>query len=244
MDLVGAFMLLALFVLLYSIIIEVFTVLFRLTGLTREKARMQVISMLTNSGFTTTESEIIVSARRRRRLAQATMLFGYSFTVIIVSSIVNVFLRLSTAEVADLLPVLLLAALSVVAAFCIFRLRPIRTRLDLLIERIGNRMMFGTSSNPVVLVDMYGQNAMAEVSLERLPPQLRGVPMSESGLRETHDFHVLYIKREGEGTVKIAGDTVLQERDVILVFGNYKNIRKMFERPASLPIASTKERRR
>ena len=35
-----------------------------------EKARFQVISLLTGTGFTTRESEIVLSTRRRRRLAR------------------------------------------------------------------------------------------------------------------------------------------------------------------------------
>ena len=71
--------------------IEVFTVLFQLTGLTREKAKMQVVSLLTNSGFTTNESEIVMIGKHRRRLAKTVMLCGYSFAVIIVSVLVNIF---------------------------------------------------------------------------------------------------------------------------------------------------------
>ena len=43
-------------------LIQVFSVLFRISGLTKVKAKFQVISLLTNSGFTTSESEIVVSA--------------------------------------------------------------------------------------------------------------------------------------------------------------------------------------
>ena len=83
MNLTGAFILFGIFIFGYMAIAEVFTVLFRLTGLTREKARFQVISMLTNSGYTTSESELITQSKVRRRLARLTMLFGYSFTVTI-----------------------------------------------------------------------------------------------------------------------------------------------------------------
>ncbi len=47
--------------------------LFMLTGLPERKARFQVISILTNTGFTTGESEVITSSRRRRRLASRMM---------------------------------------------------------------------------------------------------------------------------------------------------------------------------
>ena len=45
---------------LYILIIDVFTILFRMSGMTEEKAKFQVISLLTNSGYTTKESELVV----------------------------------------------------------------------------------------------------------------------------------------------------------------------------------------
>lgn len=47
----SAMVFLAIFILVYILINEIFTVLFRLTGLTEDKAKFQVTSMLTNSGL-------------------------------------------------------------------------------------------------------------------------------------------------------------------------------------------------
>ena len=47
----------ALIILIYWIITELFTILFRFTGLPGEKAQFQVISLLTGCGYTTRESE-------------------------------------------------------------------------------------------------------------------------------------------------------------------------------------------
>ena len=93
-----------LFILVYIIIVNIFSILFRLTGLTAEDAKFQVISMLTNCGFTTNRSEIIMVSRLRRRLAKATILFGYSFTVIMVSIFINVFMTWNSSERTNLLP--------------------------------------------------------------------------------------------------------------------------------------------
>ena len=49
----------AIIVLMYLIIIDFFTMIFRITGLPDEKARFQVMSLLTGCGFTTHESEFI-----------------------------------------------------------------------------------------------------------------------------------------------------------------------------------------
>ena len=56
------------FIIIYYMLIQVFSVLFRISGLTKVKAKFQVISLLTNSGFTTSESEIVVTDKLRRKL--------------------------------------------------------------------------------------------------------------------------------------------------------------------------------
>ena len=99
MNIYMALSLFSLIILLYWVITELFTILFRFTGLPDERARFQVISLLTGCGFTTKESELILSNRRRRRLARITMLFGYVFNITIVSALVNVFLSLKLTQI-------------------------------------------------------------------------------------------------------------------------------------------------
>ena len=56
MNIYMAFSLFSLIILIYWVITELFTIFFRFTGLPDEKARFQVISLLTGCGFTTRES--------------------------------------------------------------------------------------------------------------------------------------------------------------------------------------------
>ena len=67
MNLYVALSLFSVIILIYLVITELFTILFRFTGLPDERARFQVISLLTGCGYTTRESEMILSNRRRRR---------------------------------------------------------------------------------------------------------------------------------------------------------------------------------
>lgn len=233
MSIVESLVLLLVFMVAYMAIIEIFTVLFRLTGLTQEKAKTQVISMLTNSGFTTAESELIMSSRKRRRLAHFTMLFGYAFGVIIVSIIVNIFLALSQSKIHQLLSSTLILGSIFLALLFIMRLERVRTSFDHLIERLGNRLMFGKGSNTVVLVDTYGDKAMVEIYLKIVPSMLAGVCLADAQLRKSFDIQVLFIKRGGLSIYKIDGEVTLQTGDNVFVFGDYKNIRSIFEHPDS-----------
>lgn len=233
MSMTSLLVLFIVFTTLYFVIIEVFTVLFRLTGLTEEKAKTQVISLLTNSGFTTSESEVILAGRRRRKLAQITMLFGYSFTVIIVSVIVNIFLALTQSELRSILAAVIALTVLTALLFCVMRLRAVKRWFDQRIERLGNRIMFGPDSNTVVLIDNYRDKAMVEIHLHIVPAFLRGVRLADTGLRKTYGIQVLFIKRGGNSLYKIDGDTVLKEDDSVFLFGDYKNIRVIFEHPGT-----------
>ena len=109
----------ALIVLIYWVISEMFTILFRFAGLPDEKARFQVLSLLTGTGFTTHESEMILTTPRRRRLARITILFGYVFNLTIVTIIINAFLalRLSQAEHEFLAVLAPLGSVALIFAF-------------------------------------------------------------------------------------------------------------------------------
>ena len=73
----------------YMFVIESFSVAFRLTGLTVKMIKFQVASLFTGSGFTTSESEIIVNDDRRRRIAITCMYTGHVYSVIIMGLLVN-----------------------------------------------------------------------------------------------------------------------------------------------------------
>lgn len=231
MDLMGSIILFVVFLVVFSIIIETFTVLFRLTGLTEEKARTQVVSMLTNSGFTTAESETVLHSKKRRKLAQLTMLSGYSFTVIIVSVVVNIFLTLSRTEVKNMVALVVMLVLTLTLVFLLLRIGAVRRRFDMLIEKIGNKVMFGKKSNIIVLIDNYSERAIAEIFLEFVPMLFHETPLADTRMKENLDIQIMLLKRAGEAAGLVDGKTILRSGDVIVVFGNYKNIRTLFEHP-------------
>lgn len=233
MGIMESLVLLLIFLLGYMAIIEIFTVLFRLTGLTREKARTQVISMLTNSGFTTSESELIMSSKRRRKLARITMLFGYSFSVIIVSILVNIFFALNQSELTQMVTATFFATVVFLILILIMRLQSVQSGFDHIIERLGNRMMFGKGSNAVVLIDTYGGKSMVEINLKFVPEMLLGRRLEDTQLKKTYGIQVLFIKRGGLSIHKIDGDVELHADDIVFLFGDHKNIRMIFEHPGS-----------
>ena len=225
---IGSLILFVLFIMIYIVISDIITIFFRLTGLTEEKARFQVVSLLTNSGFTTRESEAVVSSKIRRRLARATMLFGYAFTVTIVSTTVNFFMTLGKSELDNLL-ILLPVLLAVLVGFHQLRRSSfLRTRFDSWIERIGNRLMFGPDRNQVILVEDYGDTVVAHVYLQHVPQILKDRTLEEAELMPKYNLMVMMVKTPTGEARQASAATVLQPEDVIMVLGRRKTIHDVF----------------
>lgn len=226
---VGAFLLFTIFLMVYITISDIITVMFRLTGLTEEKARFQVISLLTNSGFTTAESEIVVHSKISRNIAKATMVFGYAFTVTIVSSTVNIFLSLNKSELYLLLIYMPLIILAFVGFYFLRKIPKIKTIFDDTIEKFANKYLFGNNSNPVVIIDDFGEMVVAKVFLNKVPYMLKNIPLEKSYLRHKYDVSVMMVKTLDGRSFQPNATTILVEKEVIMVLGRKKDIREVFE---------------
>lgn len=101
---------------------------------------------------------------------------------------------------------------------------------DAKIEHIGNRVMFGKQSNPVIILDNYDDMVMAEVLLTHVPKVLTNTKLKETDLTKRSNVTILLIKRNGIMINNINGETILQKNDRIIVFGARKNIREVFEK--------------
>nr|WP_245247307.1 MULTISPECIES: hypothetical protein [unclassified Paenibacillus] len=71
------------------IVLEISAELFVISGLKKEIARFQAVSMLTATGFTTKESELILRHPVRRNIAVFLILFGVFSLAVIISTISN-----------------------------------------------------------------------------------------------------------------------------------------------------------
>lgn len=91
--------------------------------------------------------------------------------------------------------------------------------------------MFGNGSNPVIVMDTYGDKVIAKVQLTHMPVCLYHTPLEKSKLKENYHIQIILIQRKGEKITSIKGNTEIYIGDVIIVFGDYKVIRELFERP-------------
>ena len=228
MNIYLALTLFSLMILLYWIITELFAMLLRFTGLPDEKARFQVISLLTGCGFTTHESELLLKSKSRRRLARITMLFGYVFNITIVSVFINVFLSLKLTDFKNYFSILIpIFAAAIIITF--MRVPKVRAWGDRIIERIAGRLTRRDSSNSVLLLDYIGGDSISQVTLYEVPAALRDVPLSETGLKQELNILVMLVEHKGEKPEPATAQTVFLPEDKLTVFGDYRTISKVFE---------------
>jgi len=224
-----ALLLFSFIILLYWVISELFTFFFRFTGLPAEKARFQVISLLTGTGFTTRESEIILSSRRRRRLARVTMLFGYVFNVTILSAFINVFLSMKVAQVGQRFFGFLIPVATVALIFVFMRVPKIHAWGDNLLRRTADRVFDRKETfNAVMLVDNISTESIAQVTLRHIPDEYRGRSLAETHLRAETGIMVMLVERKGGKPVPAQADTVFEVGDKLTVFGDYHAICRAF----------------
>ena len=229
MDISLALLLFSFIILLYWVITELFTFFFRLTGLPAEKARFQVISLLTGTGFTTRESEIVLSSRLRRRLARITMLFGYVFNITIVSAFINVFLSMKKVQVGYEFFSLLLPLGSVALIFVFMRVPKVHAWGDNLMRRIADKIFDRKETfNAVMLIDNISTESIVQVTLRHIPDEYRGLTLAKTGLRANTGIMVMLVERGGGKPVPARADTVFEPGDKLTVFGDYKTICNAF----------------
>ena len=216
------------FVMIYLFLIQVFTILFRITGLTNQKAKFQAISLLTTCGFTTTESEIISSDKARRKIAIVAMVLGYAFSAVIISLIITLMTNLNQAQTSSTLKVILIAAGIFVGLIIFFQLPFVKKTLEKIIAKIALKVIRRNNyENTITILDSYGKDAICEIAINNLPDILEDSPLYEAHLRDTYKINILMLKRRNK-IIEITKDTILQYRDVIVVFGLYQGIKDLF----------------
>jgi len=215
-------------IMVYLILIRIFTILLRITGLTNEKAKFQAISLLTSCGFTTSESEIITNSRARRRIAIVAMVTGYGFSVIIVSLIFNLLNSLNQVQTSSTLKVIIISAAVFVGLILFFQLPFVKKGNERLIAKIALKIIQRKQyENTITILDSYGKDAICEVMINNLPDILEDKKLFEVRLRDTYKINLLMIKRRNK-IVDITKDTIVQYHDVVVVFGPYQNIKDLF----------------
>jgi hypothetical protein len=212
------------FILIYFIIvfivIEISTVLLKLSGLKKDVARFQAISMLTGTGFTTIESELIARHPIRKKIAMFLILFGAFSLAVIISSLSTIL-----AQHSGIPQLSIIAAIMAIAYFLI-RSKPVERFLErhlksnlhkeYMIHELPIEDVLYISSNDLFIeVVIYMHSAFIGQKGSEIAPK-------------TKDILLLFIKRGEEFIRNGAYETEIREGDTLFVYGNKKEIEETF----------------
>ena len=125
------------------LIIEILTIVFKITGLDSNKARFQLISILTHTGFTTRESELIAQHPLRRKLASILMLLSY----VAQASLISLLFNMISQDTRQLLSVGIFLVIITAIFLIVTRNKYVSNKFDKLIEKfIAKRIMKQTQN--------------------------------------------------------------------------------------------------
>ncbi len=216
------------FILVYICLVEIYSILFRITGLTTIKARFQAISLLTNSGYTTSEAEVVTTNKLRRNIAIASMITGYSFSVVIVSLVFNLITRLSAESWKENYETILIVLAAFAGVLIFMKLPFIKKPFEKGIEAIARRIMKkGIKENVITLLDIYEKDVIAEVSINSVPKMIQDKKLMEINARDLYNINILMLKKNGVAEI-VTKETILQKNDVVVVFGPLQSIKRLF----------------
>ena len=234
----------------YLLAIEIFSVAFKLTGLSTKKIKFQVASLFTSTGFTTNESELIVGDDRRRRIATICMYTGHIFSVAFMGLIINVFFTLVNMKEIDFSIqtytewyfIILYIASGLFLLMLILKIPPINKHFQKFLEAIAiNSSKKTRNTNYISVIDLQGKHAITEVILNHIPPFAVDTPLSKMELTKNYSINVLSIKR-GKRIVDVTKDTMFRKGDILIVFGLINDIKQAFINSVSGDVIKEVER--
>ena len=220
----------------YLLVIEIFSVAFKLTGLATNKIKFQVASLFTGVGFTTSESELITSDERRRKIAIGCAYTGHIFSVVIMGLVINVFVSIGfsisvgheTPTFTEWYFIIFYITLGLFLLMLLLKIPLINKHFQKLLETIAiNSSKHSRNTNIITVLDMYGKHAIAEVILNRVPDFAKEVPLYEMGLNKDYSINVLSIKR-GKRLIDVTKDTMFIKGDVLIIYGLINDINTVF----------------
>ena len=220
----------------YMLALEIFSVAFKLTGLSTSKIKFQVASLFTSTGFTTAESELIMSDDRRRKIAKACMFTGHIFSVAFMGLIINVFFSLinlvsagrSTPTFVEWYFIVLYVTSALFLTMVVLKIPPINKRFQKFLETVAiNSSKHSRNINYLTVLDLQGKHAIAEVILNKIPQFAIDQPLCEMELTKNYSINILSIKR-GKRIVDVTKDTMFRKGDILIIYGLINDIKEAF----------------
>lgn len=207
----------AFMIILLSVIMEISASALKLTGLDIHTARFQALSALTGTGFTTKETELIMTNRQRRRIIMFLMVLGPICFITILGSVVFSFQQ---DIIVNQLMVIVLVFLIILL---ITRNKTIMAFFHRSVEKQLKKRRYPRRVALEQILQLSKDYGVCEVKIDKrsryLDKQLSDTDFKEKG------YVVLAIEREAGLITVPKGSDTLRDQDVLIIFGNLLSLK-------------------
>lgn len=222
---------LVLVIVLSMVIVKIAAVALVQTGLSAESARFQARSAFTGAGFTTAESEQVVTHPVRRRIVGILMLLGNAGIVTVAATLFLSFAQDNDAEPRWFEGKLFLFFVLLLMLFVLWKIASsdwVDRVVSRVIERALRRYTDIEVRDYVSLFHLQGDYAIAEMVVEEedwvVDSTLMELRLNEEGIL------VLGIERRDGYLGAPRGHTVVRVGDTLVLYGRDKNLADLDER--------------
>ena len=229
-NLLAAIIVFNILVFIYQVMIEIFTTIYSIEGIQLDKAQFQIISILTGTGFTTSESELMLLTKRRRKITELMMLFSYIFNISIVSTLVNIIISSAGPAINELIIGIVLTIINFLIIALLNKSTKVKRKLENLIKKIATNVR-KKRKNPISVYDTLGDKVIAEINVLKINNNMNNINTEK--LKEKYDIQVLVIKRGEQVISSIEPNITINYNDIVIVFGKMRNIKKIFVKEKS-----------
>jgi len=204
------------------LMIEVFSIVFKMTGLELSKSRFQIISILTHTGFTTRESELVVQHPLRRRIASLLMIVSY----VAQASLITLLLDMFYINSEGLVSTLIIIGATLLFIIIVSRNKYFTGRFDRLTEKLIGKSMKKTDGSHVdQILNLSPNFSIYEFVLDASSPMCNKT-LRQARLKDSF-IQVLKIDKGHKVIDFPTADTVLTEGDRMVVYGRIDSILKI-----------------
>ena len=229
-NLLAAIIVFNILVFIYQVMIEIFTTIYSIEGIQLDKAQFQIISILTGTGFTTSESELMLLTKRRRKITELMMLFSYIFNISIVSTLVNIIISSAGPAINELIIGIVLTIINFLIIALLNKSTKVKSKLENFIKKIATNVR-KKRKNPISVYDTLGDKVIAEINVLKINNNMNNINTEK--LKEKYDIQVLVIKRGEQVISSIELNITINYNDIVIVFGKMRNIKKIFVKEKS-----------
>ena len=225
MSFTSAFILFLVVVFVYLVFIEIFTIIFMITGINESKARFQVISLVTNTGFTTEDSELIMNSNLRKKIAKFIMIFSYCFSISVVALLVNFFVGFENVRDIDAWLILSLFVTLTSIYILIKKVSFTKKLFYYFIEKLTKKLIFKDNSNNVVIIEkLDSERVMAKIIINIIPKDVYEKSIEKSEIKKNYSIQIISINRDKSSIFPVNANHTIQKGDCLFLVGKITDI--------------------